>query len=342
MRQLAETDIDRYERRDNTIVIKPIVPLSETIIQVKVPLPFPLRWVNSYVVRASSGWTLIDPGLHTPEAEQLWIVAMEQLDLPLSALEKVVLTHHHPDHYGISGWFQQRTGAQVHISSIGQQQIHALWGEGETMSATLLKLFRHHGMDRDTLGQMEQHMVGFIPHVSPQPELTVIDPDREYSIGDRTYRPFITPGHAAGHICFLDEERAELFCGDHVLPQITPNVSYIPGFDENPLQSYLRSLEEVSRLEVSIAYPGHRDPFRTFAIRAQEIWNHHEERLAAMEAQLAQPHSSYALCRAIFGDRLSIHQLRFALSETIAHLFYLRNSGRIRESERDGIIVYSK
>ncbi|WP_317891133.1 MBL fold metallo-hydrolase [Paenibacillus oceani] len=323
-------------------MIKPVHILDDSLVQVKVPLPFPLRWVNSYVVRSRSGWTVIDPGLHTPEAETLWGQVMTELDLSPSALEKIVLTHHHPDHYGLSGWFQQLTSAPVHISGTGKAQTAALWGEGETISVTLLDLFRRHGMEEATLEQMKDHMTGFISQVSPQPELTVIRADELYRIGDRLYRPIVTPGHAAGHLIFHDEERARVFCGDHVLPQITPNVSYIPGFDENPLRSYLDSLEEVSRLEAELAYPGHREPFRTFGTRALEIVRHHEDRLEAMEQKLAEPHTSYALCRALFGDRLSIHQLRFALSETIAHLLYLRDAGRVRELERDGLIWYGR
>ncbi|PYI52182.1 MBL fold metallo-hydrolase [Paenibacillus flagellatus] len=321
-------------------MIKPIHIINETILQVKVPLPFPLRWVNGYVVRSRSGWTLIDPGLHTPEAEELWNRVMEEHDLPPTALESIVLTHHHPDHYGLSGWFQERSGAPVHLSAVGREQTKALWGEGETMSAKLLELFRAHGMDEPTLEQMAEHMKGFLPQVSPQPQLTTIEPDQPFRIGDRTYRPIVTPGHAAGHLCFYDEERSELFCGDHVLPQITPNVGYLPGFDDNPLRSYLRSLDDVSRLAVDVAYPGHREPFRTFGERAREIVRHHEERLAAMEAKLDSAPTSYAMCRALFGDRLSIHQLRFALSETIAHLIHLRDEGRIRETSDGGTIRY--
>ncbi|GAA3408475.1 MBL fold metallo-hydrolase [Paenibacillus hodogayensis] len=321
-------------------MIKPFIECNETIAQIKVPLPFPLRWVNSYIVRSRSGWTLIDPGLRTPEAEELWERALEHFGLSLSGLDKIVLTHHHPDHYGLSGWFQERSGAPVHISRTGLEQTRALWGEGETMSAKLLGLFDAHGMDVATLERMAEHMTGFLPQVSPQPELTVIEPEKPFAIGDRLYRPILTPGHAAGHLCFLDEERAELFCGDHVLPQITPNVGYIPGFDENPLGSYLHSLREVSGLKVVRAYPGHREPFATFGDRAAEIVRHHEERLAAMEAVLNEPRSAYELCLSYFGERLSIHQLRFALSETIAHLFYLRNEGRINEFERDGVTLY--
>jgi len=324
-------------------MITPFIERSETIVQIKVPLPFPLRWVNSYVIRSRSGWTLIDPGLRTPEAEALWNQAMEQLHLPLTALESIVLTHHHPDHYGLSGWFQERSGAPVYISRIGLEQTVALWGEGETMSAALLKLFERHGMDGVLMEQMAEHMAGFMPQVSPRPELAIIDPDRPFAIGDRLYRPIVTPGHAAGHLCFLDEERSQLFCGDHVLPQITPNVSYIPGFDDNPLASYLNSLQEVGRLKVDMAFPGHRDPFETFGARAADIIRHHEERLDAMIAGLDKPCSSYELCRAYFGDRLSVHQLRFALSETIAHLIYLRDEGRVKETESDeGVVLYNR
>lgn len=316
---------------------------SETLAQVKVPLPFPLRWVNSYVIRSRSGWTVIDPGLHTPEAKEIWQQAMQELNLQMDALNAIVLTHHHPDHYGLSGWFQQQSGgAPVYLSQTGKEQAEALWGAGMPMTDTLLALFRVHGLDESTLEQMKAHMDGFLPQLSPQPDIRVIDMERPFPLGDRMYRPIVTPGHAAGHVCFLDEERRELFCGDHVLPQITPNVSYIPGFDENPLQSYLHSLGSVGRLTVERAYPGHRDPFETFSERAADIVRHHEERLKAMEERLDEGSTSYAVCRAFFGERLSIHQLRFALSETIAHLLYLRDAGRITESERDGVVWYAR
>jgi len=61
-----------------------------------------------------------------------------------------------------------------------------------------------------------------------------------------------------------------------------------------------------------------------------------------MEELLVHPMSSYSVCRALFGDRLSVHQLRFALSETIAHMVYLRDEGRIREREQDGVIFYEQ
>lgn len=316
--------------------------LRDGLIQVKVPLPFPLRWVNSYAIHGVDGWTILDPGLHTPESEALWVDTMTELGIGMGDIRQIVLTHHHPDHYGLSGWFQAMSGAPVYLSEIGQQQVRALWGESEPMNDRLMQVFLLHGLDKQLAEPMRDHMHSFIPQVSPQPELSLIEPEVPFQLGARLYRPIHTPGHAEGHLSFFDEERAELFCGDHVLPHITPNVGYLPGFDPNPLGTFLTSLRESALLQVERAFPGHREPFTGYAERAIDIIRHHEERLQKMRALLEeQPLSAYALCRALFGDRLSVHQLRFALSETIAHVIYMQEQEQVRELQaEDGTLLY--
>lgn len=315
-----------------------IISHSDSIVQVKVPLPFPLRWVNSYLVRGSGGYTLIDPGLHTPEAEELWHAVLQERGIAFEHVEQIVLTHHHPDHYGMAGWFQERTGAPVLLSETGWRQVQLLWGEEQPMSALLLDLFARHGMDTAGLEAMTKHMHSFVKLVSPQPQVT---PLREgpVRLGDRVYEAFETPGHAAGHLCFYDAEAQEIFCGDHVLPQISPNVSFLPQVEANPLGAYLNSLREIGRLPVKMAYPGHREPWSGFGDRAAELILHHEERLSLMQSHLQSPLTAYELCRLSFGERLSTHQLRFALSETIAHLVLLEAEGRIEQLGVDAPVI---
>jgi glyoxylase-like metal-dependent hydrolase (beta-lactamase superfamily II) len=312
------------------------------IIQVKVPLPFPLRWVNSYLIRGRSGMTLIDPGLHTREAEQLWDETLARYELQYTDIEQIVLTHYHPDHYGIAGWFQQRAGGvPVWISRAGNEQAQRLWAEGQTLSQDISELFMRHGMDASMVqDELIPHMNSFVKWVTPAPKVSFIPLDVPFRLGDRFYELIVTPGHAEGHICFYDAERKEIFCGDHVLPQISPNVSYIPGADPNPLHSFLTSLAYISSYEVVMAYPGHREPFAAFAERVQELIAHHEDRLVKMAAHLDQPMCAYQLCLEFFGARLPIHQLRFAMSETLAHLIYLEQEGRVVTSEREGVVYY--
>ncbi|TVY11862.1 MBL fold metallo-hydrolase [Paenibacillus cremeus] len=320
-----------------------VVTRHGDVLQVKVPLPFPLRWVNSYLIRGRSGWTLIDPGLRTANAEAQWDATLAELGIDIQTIERIVLTHHHPDHYGLAGWFQQRSGAPVLLSRTGLEQARLLWGDGQPLTEQLLELFRQHGLPQELREPMREHMGGFVPSVSPQPEVTVLEAGETIRLGDDEYVSILTPGHAAGHLCFYRAETEVLFCGDHVLPQISPNVSYLPGgIDENPLASYLGSLKEISRLKVSMAFPGHREPFTQLAERAQELIRHHEERLEGMRSLVAGPMTAYEVCRATFGDRLSLHQLRFALSETIAHLFWLREEGRLVETNQAEQIVYKQ
>jgi glyoxylase-like metal-dependent hydrolase (beta-lactamase superfamily II) len=313
------------------------------VVQVKVPLPFSLRWVNSYLLKGPDGYTLIDPGLRTEDAEKHWDAALTELGIAATDIERIVLTHHHPDHYGMAGWFQLRSGAPVLLSGTGLMQARRLWGDGQPMTEQLLSLFRLHGLPAELASPLREHMDGFVPSVSPQPQVTVVQAGETVRLGGQPYVSIETPGHAAGHLCFYRAETREMFCGDHVLPQISPNVSYLPGgIDENPLASYLASLEQVSRMDVAMAYPGHREPFTTFSKRAEELIRHHGERLALMRAQLAEGKTAYQVCRDTFGDRLTLHQLRFAIAETLAHLIWLREAGQAEEQDIDGVIHYKQ
>lgn len=314
------------------------------VLQVRVPLPFPLRFVNSYLLPGPDGWTLIDPGLRTKEAESVWASVLAERGIRETHIERIVLTHHHPDHYGMAGWFQERAGGvPVMLSRTAWEQACLLWGEGQPMNEKLMSLFRANGLPAELDESMREHMESFMSSVTPQPQVTLIDETAKVRLGRDDYETIHTPGHAFGHLCFYRPETATMFCGDHVLPQISPNVSYLPfGIDENPLASYMASLEQISRYEVRLAFPGHREPFAHFTQRAKELIVHHRERLESMRALLTEPRTAYEVCRAAFGDRLSLHQLRFALSETLAHLIWMREAGTAGVVERDGIVRYER
>ena len=316
--------------------------LAGSIVRVRIPLPFPLRWVNSYLfpdspeAGADGGWSLVDPGLRTPEAIAVWERVLAELDLKPAKLSRIVLTHHHPDHYGLAGWFQQRSGgAPVLLSPEGRRQVERLWGPGTPLAGETLRLFEQHG-----LADMRTHLESFLPQVSPQPELTELRAGECVRMGSADWLAIHTPGHAYGHLCLYQPEERLMLAGDHVLPRITPNIGFIPGEDGDPLGSYLSSLAEIARYPVRLALPGHRDPFPDLPGRAAEIARHHGERLAKMAAALAVPLSAAELCEAYFGKELTVHSLRFALSETIAHLIRLEALGLAEREERDGLIRY--
>lgn len=311
--------------------------------QVKISMSFPLRWVNSYVLKGQHGFTIVDPGPRNRDTEAEWAHVFQQLGMSFADISDIVVTHHHPDHYGLAGWMQQQSQACVHMSARSHQEAMMMWGGQASTAAMehrLPGLFVQHGFPLEQVPDLVTHMLQAYSQVNPQPEITVI-PVRENAcleLCGRSWLPIETGGHAAGHISLYEPNSGIILCGDAVLPQISPNISLLPGSDDQPLQSYIDGLRRLGELEVAWAYPGHRNPFDIFHERTQALLEHHEERLDRFQ-QLIQPEGStaYELCLAVFGGKLGIHQLRFAMSETLAHLVELVRRDRVLMNETEQI-----
>ncbi|MCQ6558533.1 MBL fold metallo-hydrolase [Paenibacillus mendelii] len=313
------------------------------ILQVKVPLPFSLKWVNSYLIADREGYTLLDPGLHTSEAVELWTYLFRERDIPFGAIHTIILTHQHPDHYGLSGWFQQRSGAPVYLSAQSHAYALRLWGSDRSFAADLTELYARHGMPEPLLDDIIIHLEQFVARVSPQPEVTYLEAGSTIRFGGLDWQTIDAPGHARGQLCLYAPERRLMICGDQVLPDITPNVSIVPGEDEDPLQCFIDSLNELRHYEVELAFPGHRAPFNDFRGRIDELIAHHKRRLDAIVELLREtPGTGYDMCMRLFGERISgnTHHLRFAMSETLAHLIHLERAGQIKSDLRGDYITY--
>lgn len=307
--------------------------IAEHIIQVKVPLPFSLRWVNAYLLNGEDGWTIVDPGLRTEQAARTWVEVFAQLHINSGDVAQIVLTHYHPDHLGIAGELQLQFDVPVWLSETGWRHAQMLWDSSQAMAAAMQLLFEEHGAPDEVVQAIGVHMDSFIPLVSPLPQVSFIRDSQQVAFGGRNWNTIETHGHAPGHMSFYDEASRVLIAGDHVLPQISPNVSFMPGSDPEPLHSYMTGLERLLQLKVDLALPGHRHPFSHYSSRIEELLRHHEERLAGIAASLTEPRTAYELCCTWFGslERLTVHQFRFALGETLAHLIELERRGLARK-----------
>ncbi|WP_238652197.1 MBL fold metallo-hydrolase [Paenibacillus piscarius] len=304
------------------------------IVQVSVPMRPPLRQVNSYILPDRDGQvTVIDPGPHTPDAELAWQGVLEAMGLTWTQVRDIVVTHHHPDHYGLAGWLQDRSGARVWMSQQAHAEAGLAWGSGAILNEALPLLFRQHGMPEAWLTGIREHLEQFLPEVTPQPEVTYLNASEPFVMGSRKWQPIVTGGHAPGHVSFYHAGSGQILCGDAVLPQISPNVGLQPGSDPQPLQTFIEGLRELRSLPVTLAFPGHREPFQAFTARADSLLRHHEERLDTAAALLADgPRSGFAVCEGLFRSRVTTaHQMRFAMSEALAHLAELVRRGRAAE-----------
>jgi len=152
-----------------------------------------------------------------------------------------------------------------------------------------------------------------------------------------------TPGHTKGTVCLYDRNSKILFSGDHVLPTITPNISFGPFNQGNPLRDYLNSLNRVDKLDVDLVLPSHEYPFSNLSKRVQEIKIHHNERLDDALGVLRHMSEKVGLSGYEVASQLKWHsgpweslgawEKRAAIMETLAHLEYLSKNGSVLRFE---------
>ena len=80
-----------------------------------IPSIFPTGDTRCFIAEGEDGWTLIDVGVSTPQARELWESSLREIGISFHQIKGIYLTHGHPDHCGIAGWLQQQSDAQVFL-----------------------------------------------------------------------------------------------------------------------------------------------------------------------------------------------------------------------------------
>ena len=299
--------------------------VSQDIYQVNLPLPFALNQVNCYLLRGDEGWTIVDAGLNTPEARQGWQTTFAELGIRAEDIANVILTHTHPDHYGLAGWLQAWCGLPIKMSARENQQAQQVWQQSYSPNGLLGEAMTHYlSAEAVELASTAIHQLREMTLPHPQ-AIEIIPYQAEVRMGNRTFVALHAPGHSDGQLLFYDAADQLLLCGDQILMRITPNIGLWPMSESDPLGRYFKSLRELGRLAVRLGLPGHGAVITNWVERVAEIEAHHHDRLVKMLAAVNGGGTSlYQICATVFNlDRLGGHEIRFALAETLAHVEYM-------------------
>jgi glyoxylase-like metal-dependent hydrolase (beta-lactamase superfamily II) len=321
--------------------------VASNIWKITIPIPFPLRTVNMYALLGKEGWALIDTGMGTPDARAAFEEGMRLAGISLVDLRAIILTHHHPDHIGLSGELHEKSGAPVYIHPIDRESLRMMYsGTMPERFGRVSDFFAQHGFPRTHLwlSQMDNRAMRQIINVPPNDAFQMVEDGQMLELLGEVYKIIWTPGHADGQICLFRERDGVFFSADHVLPRITPNIGLYSALDRpNPLQDYLESLVKVSTVPARIVLPGHREPFPDLLQRTTEIIEHHQQRLALIVMLLEkQPQHATQIMERLFDDRLKNDEAkRMAVAEVLSHLEYLRYKGQVKQQKtNDGLILY--
>lgn len=305
----------------------------------------PLRELNAYVIQGERRNVVIDTGFNRPECRKALWSGIEELNLDLSRTQ-LFLTHLHSDHIGLVWDFVEK-GVPVYMGECEYQYFAMLYRWGGI--ASLDRRFQQEGYPIWELKRQAEDNQG--RRYAPEPDFPATllqDNDCLGETDDLEIRACLTPGHTPGHMCLYLPKEQLLFAGDHILFDITPNISvweHIP----HSLADYMDSLRRVQKMPIRAAFPAHRARQKDVSGRINTLLEHHQERLREIyQAVHENPGlTAYKLAGKITWsahgktwENFPPQQKWFAVGETLAHLDYLCDRNVLIPLKKYGYVTY--
>lgn len=324
-------------------MVKEILP---NLYKMEVPIPNnPLKALNSYVIKSRERNFIIDTGMNREECKTVINAGLRELNINLKDTD-FFLTHCHSDHSGLISYLPTDSSVvycrQPDADLINSGVVSNDYWEEMRSFASLTGL-----PELERKIAIEQHP-GFKYKPDGHVSFTIVKDGDTISIGEYTFNCIETPGHTDGHTCLYEPDKKILISGDHVLDEITPNIS-LWSDDLNPLNDFLNSLDKIYALDVELVLPAHRNLIKNCKERIQELILHHEIRTNEILSILKKgSQNAYQIASQMKWDMtykswdlFPVPQKWFATGETLAHLKYLEEKQMILRKLREYKYVFS-
>ncbi|MFC6590987.1 MBL fold metallo-hydrolase [Deinococcus lacus] len=298
----------------------------------QIPIPYPMKTVTVLLDRPADGpVTLVDTAIYTPEAEAALAEGLGAAGLGWGDIERVIVTHHHPDHYGMAGLIQERSGASVQMLDVEIGRSERYWHQWDAWLPGHIKHLRDHGAPEALIETVEPDGRRGLARVRPAKQVEALREGARLPLAGLEWEVMWLPGHSDGHLGLWNAGESLLIAGDAVLPRVSPNVSLYAYSRPDPLGDYLLTLGKLSALDPARAVVGHFGPLMTgVQERARDLRTHHHGRLDFIAAEVArEPRTAYELSLAMFPRNLSDGSRRAAMAETLAHAEHLHLLGQL-------------
>ena len=309
------------------------VKVAEGVFWLRLPLPGALDHVNAYALDDGASWTIVDTGLSSKRGKAIW-QALLAGPLGGKPVGRLIVTHHHPDHLGLAGWFQAQ-GAELVITRTAWLYARMLTlDEQATRSPESTLFLTRAGMGAEALAQKAaERPFNFCDVVDPMPlGFARLEEGTVLHAAGRRWQVRLGQGHAPDHATLWSLDDHLVLGGDQFLATITPNIGvYATEPDADPLSEWLTSCRRFQPLARpdQLILPGHKLPFTGLPQRLTQKIASHEAALARLLDHLSSPTRAVDCFSALYRRSLGPEDFGLALAETLAHLNCLHRQGQI-------------
>ncbi len=321
------------------------IKIADGVFWLRLPLPMKLDHVNIYALDDGDSWTLIDAGMYSKRSVAIW---EKLLAGPLAGkpVGRVILTHHHPDHVGMAGWFQTR-GATVWATRTSWLFARMLTLDAQaTPTPETLLFWKRCGMAQDIYDQRAaERPFNFADVVHPMPlGFKRIKEGDVVRIGGREWDVRIGNGHAPEHATFWSRDDTLVLAGDQMLPSISSNIGvYATEPEADPVSDWIEACERLAGYAHAdhLVLGGHKLPFTGLPLRMRQLIENHHHALDRLEAHLDSPKSAGDCFQPLFKRKIGAGEYGLALVESMSHCLHLWHQGRAERTEGpDGVWLF--
>jgi len=297
------------------------------------PMPFVLNHINLWLIEDDDGWTIIDTGLNFTKSKNYWKKVIKE-QLKNKPIKRVICTHLHPDHLGLSGWLCEQFDTQLWMSQGEYEGYKEIFKDitNDTPSS-VYNFYLSGGATAEQAKLYDKYMSIYTTFTYPLPkEYNRLVNDDTLTLGGYEWQIVVGSGHSPEHVCLWNKALNIIISGDQILPTISSNISVYPQAPHaNPLHNWLTSCKNYMSLlnAETLVLPAHGKPFTGVMYRLNQLITEIESNLQALIKSCETPQQITDGFEVLFHKEITHKTFILAYGESKAHFNYLMHLGAI-------------